>query len=211
MAGRWCRVEPIDPAGHADELHRAFKEDADGRIWTYLSYGPFDSAASYREWLRSFCSSPDPLFFAIRDTAGSGRAVGVASYTRIKPGAGAIEVAHVCYSPSLQRTTAATEAMYLMMRRAFDLGYRRYEWKCDALNRESERAALRLGFQYEGTFRQAVVYRGRNRDTSWFSVIDREWPELRARFEAWLEPGNFDSAGKQRHALGTITLPPGRR
>lgn len=204
MKGRWCRVEPLEPARHAAELHGAFEEDREGRIWTYLGYGPFDSAGSYREWMEGFCLGPDPLFFAIRDTAGSGRVAGVAGYCRIKPALGVIEVGHVCHAPSLQRTTAATEAMYLMMGRAFELGYRRYEWKCDALHRGSAHAALRLGFQEEGIHRQAFVYKGRSRDTRWFAVIDREWPRLRERLERWLEPANFDSAGRQRRRLDSF-------
>ena len=132
----------------------------------------------------------------------SGRAVGVASYLRIDPAAGAIEVGHINFSPRLQRTRAATESMYLMMKRVFDeLGYRRYEWKCDSLNAPSRAAALRLGFQFEGVFRQALVYKGRNRDTAWFSILDREWPALAAAFERWLDPANFDEAGRQRERL----------
>jgi RimJ/RimL family protein N-acetyltransferase len=139
----------------------------------------------------------DPTFYAIVDTA-SGSPVGVASYLRIAPDMGSIEVGHLSYSPALQRTAAATEAMYLMMRRAFDeLGYRRYEWKCDSLNAPSRAAAIRLGFQYEGLFRDAVVYKGRNRDNAWYSIVADEWPALRTAFERWLDPANFGPEGGQ--------------
>jgi RimJ/RimL family protein N-acetyltransferase len=173
-------------------------------MWTYMPYGPFASLDEHQAWCRQMAASDDPLFYAIIDSA-SNRAVGVASYLRIEPMLGAIEVGHIAYSPLLQRTAAATEAMYLMMRRAFaELGYRRYEWKCDALNQPSRRAADRLGFTFEGTFRQAIIYKGRNRDTAWYSVIDSEWPDLKARYEAWLAPSNFDEKGVQRQSLGEL-------
>ena len=203
MEGRWCRIEPIDPARHAAELHEAYRDDPDGRVWTYFGYGPFDSLEQYRTWMEGFCMGSDPLFFVIRPKRGDGigPAAATACYQRIDRRMGSIEVAHLVYSPRLQRTTAATEAMYLMMHRAFDLGYRRYEWKCDGLNEPSIRAALRLGFQAEGVFRQALIYKGRSRDTQWLSVIDRDWPRLRRRFESWLDPGNFDASGVQRTPL----------
>jgi RimJ/RimL family protein N-acetyltransferase len=201
MAGRFCRVEPLDPARHAADLFAANSEDVEGRLWTYLPRGPYANFAEYRSWAEGACRGDDPLFHAIIDAA-SGQAVGVAAYMRIDAAAGVIEIGSITYSPRLQRRPAATEAMYLMMRRAFDeLGYRRYEWKCDALNAASRAAALRLGFRHEGLFRQATVYKGRNRDTAWFSVIDREWPRLRDAFERWLDPGNFDEAGRQRRRL----------
>jgi RimJ/RimL family protein N-acetyltransferase len=201
MDGRFCRVEPLDPGRHAADLLAANAEDRDGRNWTYLPYGPFARDEDYRRWVERFCLGDDPLFHAIvaRD---SGRAVGVASLMRIDPANGVIEVGGINYSPRLQRRPAATEAMYLLMRRVFDeLGYRRYEWKCDALNAPSRAAAARLGFRFEGVFRQAVVYKGRNRDTAWFSIIDREWPTLKAAFETWLAPENFDADGHQRRRL----------
>ncbi len=203
MEGRWCRVEPIDPARHAADLHKAFSDDPDDRVWTYFGYGPFDSLERYRAWMEGFCQGSDPMFFVIRPKRGDriGRAAGTACYQRIDRRMGSIEVAHLMYSPRLQRTTAATEAMYLMMRRVFDLGYRRYEWKCDGLNETSIRAAFRLGFQPEGVFRQALIYKGRSRDTQWLSVIDKDWPRLRHRFERWLEPDNFDASGAQRTGL----------
>jgi RimJ/RimL family protein N-acetyltransferase len=202
MAGRFCRVEPLDVARHAAELHAANSLDRDGRMWTYLFNGPFATEAEYREWLAPRQHSEDPLFFAIVDSA-SGRATGLASYLRIDPPQGVLEVGHLAFSPLLQRTPAATEAMYLMMKNAFDLGYRRYEWKCDSLNAPSRRAAERLGFRFEGIFRQAVVYKGRNRDTAWYSIIDGEWPTIRRAFEQWLDPANFDAGGQQKHRLVT--------
>jgi RimJ/RimL family protein N-acetyltransferase len=205
MLGRWCRLEPLS-AHHADDLYRANRADEQGRMWTYLPYGPFVSLASYRVWLDEVAGRKDPMFFAIID--GQDRAVGVAALQRIDPAAGVIEVGHVAFSPALQGSTIATEAMALMMRTVFDdLGYRRYEWKCDSLNAPSRRAALRFGFVYEGTFRQAVVVKGRNRDTSWFSITDAEWPRLAAAYDRWLAPDNFDAEGRQRLALSSLTLP----
>ena len=206
MPGGWCRVEPLDPARHGADLWAANSLDKAGRNFTYLSGGPFASREAYFEWLNDFCRGDDPLFHAIVDAA-SGKAVGVASFMRIDPRNGVIEVGHINYSPLLQRKPAATEAMVLMMKRAFELGYRRYEWKCDALNAPSRAAAQRLGFSYEGLFRQAVVYKGRSRDTAWYSVIDGEWPALRAAFERWLDPANFDAAGNQRVSLSSLTAP----
>lgn len=201
MVGRWCRLEPVDPERHVADLWRAVSSDASGSLWTYLAYGPFASQDAYRSWLLATCLGADPLFFAIVDGA-SGRAVGLASYLRIEPAVGVIEVGHLQYSPLLQRTTAATEAMFLMMRRAFsELGYRRYEWKCDVLNAPSRQAAERLGFRFEGIFRQATIYKGRNRDTAWYSIVDHEWPRLERAFERWLEPSNFEGDGSQRQTL----------
>jgi RimJ/RimL family protein N-acetyltransferase len=165
-------------------------------------HGPYESFGEFVEWARRASSSRDPLFFAILDA--DGRAVGVAAYLRISPEAGSIEVGHIHLSPLLQRTPAATEAMYLLMKHAFDLGYRRYEWKCDALNQPSRTAAERLGFTFEGIFRQATIYKRRNRDTAWYSIVDREWPALRSAFETWLAPANFDSAGGQRTRLSEL-------
>jgi len=201
MHGRLCRLELLDAARHARALHEAYAKDESGRNWTYLPYGPFASADAYAEWVSARQQSDDPLFYAIA-LADSGLPVGVASYLRIEPAMGAIEVGHLSYSPALQRSPVATEAMYLMMRRVFDeLGYRRYEWKCDSLNAPSRRAAERLGFRYEGTFRQMMVIKERSRDTAWFSILDSEWPALRSAFERWLDPGNFDANGAQRARL----------
>lgn len=204
MAGRFCRVEPLDPERHAASLFDAYALDAEGRNWTYLAYGPFPDAGAYRAWAEGAAASTDPLFHTIVDAAG-GRAVGVASYLRIDRNAGVIEVGHLNFSPLIQRGPVATEAMALMMRRAFDeLSYRRYEWKCDSLNAPSRAAAERLGFTYEGTFRQATVYKGRNRDTAWYSITDREWPAVHAAFDAWLDPANFDGDGRQRRRLAEL-------
>lgn len=200
LTGRLCRVERLDPGRHAADLFDANLRDPSHRNWTYLPYGPFESLETYRQWMESECMNHDPMFHAIVD-AESGKAVGVASYLRITPAQGSIEVGHINYSPLLQSRPAATEAMYLMMQRVFELGYRRYEWKCDALNEKSCAAARRLGFTYEGTFRQAAIYKGRNRDTAWFSILDSEWPDMKQAFENWLAPGNFDSEGRQRKRL----------
>lgn len=201
MAGRTCRLEPLNPERHAEDLHEANGLDVSGRMWTYLPVGPFAGIDAYRAWVAGASRSEDPLFFAIVDAA-TGRAVGVASYLRIDPANGVIEVGHLQFSPRLQRTPAATEAIFILMRHAFDdLGYRRFEWKCDSLNAPSRAAAERLGFTYEGTFRQAVVYKGRNRDTAWYAIVDGDWPTIRGAFGAWLSPSNFDGAGRQRARL----------
>jgi len=205
MSGRWCRIERLDPGRHAEPLFEANQLDAQQRNWTYLPYGPFDSLAAYRRWMEAYCRGDDPMFHAVIDAA-SGRAAGVASYLRINPAHGSIEVGHINYSPLLQKRPAATEAMYLMMRRAFDLGYRRCEWKCDALNDSSRAAAQRLGFTPEGVFRQAMIVKGRNRDTAWYSVIDTEWPALRRALEAWLDAGNFDDQGRQKRRLTELRV-----
>ena len=182
-----------DADAHAAGLFQADALDTSGASWTYLPYGPFPDLPSYRVWVENVSAGTDPLFLAVLDTAaGPARPVGVGSFLRMQPAAGSIEVGHLHYSPRLQRRTAATEAQYLLMRHVFDdLGYRRYEWKCNALNAASRAAAERLGFTYEGTFRQADVVRGRNRDTAWFAVLDTEWPDLRAGFETWLDPANW--------------------
>jgi RimJ/RimL family protein N-acetyltransferase len=202
MDGRFCRLEPL-ATGHAAALWEAFAEDAGGS-WTYLASEPFAEFDAFAAYVAQSAASTDPQFYAVLV---DGRAAGIASYLRITPAAGTIEVGHIHFSPRLQHTSAATEAMYLMMRRAFELGYRRYEWKCDALNAPSRRAAQRLGFSYEGTFRQALVTKGRNRDTAWYSCLDREWPALRLAHETWLAPANFDGAGRQRRSLAELTAP----
>jgi RimJ/RimL family protein N-acetyltransferase len=204
LTGRFCRVEPLDAALHVADLHAANSLDTEGRNWTYLPYGPYADLESYRAWVVTVTQQDDPLFYAIVDLA-TGKAVGVATLMRIDPAMGVIETGHLNYSPRLQRHPAATEAMFLMMRYVFDeLGYRRYEWKCHALNEPSSAAAVRLGFIYEGCFRQAVVTKGRNRDSLWYSIIDREWPALKAAYLAWLAPANFDEQGKQRTSLGHL-------
>ena len=201
MTGRFCRLEALDPARHGPALFAANARDTAGAMWTYMAYGPFARLEDYLAWADRMALGEDPLFHAIVEQP-TGKAVGVAAYLRIEPAVGVIEVGHIAYSPLLQRTPAATEAMYLLMRRVFDeLGYRRYEWKCDALNAPSRRAAERLGFRFEGIFRQATIYKGRNRDTAWYSVIDKEWTTRKAAFEAWLDPANFDGAGRQLRPL----------
>lgn len=203
IAGRFCRVEPLDPHRHEDDLHGGLGAGESGERWTYLPYGPFERRDHFQRWLHEMTASTDPLFYVIVDPGG--RAVGLAAYMRIDRANGVIEIGHLNFSPSLQRTAAATEAMFLLMRRAFDeLGYRRYEWKCDSLNAPSRRAAIRLGFTYEGLFRQAVTYKQRNRDTAWYSITDAEWPERKSAFESWLRPENFDAAGVQRQPLSAF-------
>ena len=210
LAGRYCRLERLCP-DHAFDLFEADQADVRGEGWTYLPYGPFPDLGSYQRWVEQVSGGSDPLFYAVCDThadlpGGVGnRAVGIASYLRVSPEAGSIEVGHVHFSPALQQRRAATEAHYLMMHHAFeDLGYRRYEWKCDALNAASRVAAARLGFRYEGTFRQALVVKGRNRDTSWYSILDQEWPAVRTALTAWLHPRNFDGKGQQKSRLSAI-------
>ena len=199
LQGRSCRVEPFRQAQHGAGLRAALERDADGRDWAYLMPRP-QSDADWDSWFGMMEDSRDPLFFAIVDQA-SGQAVGSCSYLRIDAAGGVIEIGWLRFSPLLQRTAAATEAMYLLMRQAFDWGYRRYEWKCNALNAPSMRAAPRLGFTFEGIFRQARVNWGLNRDTAWFSLLDSEWPANRAALEAWLDAANFDADGRQRRSL----------
>ncbi len=204
MQGRLCRIEPLDPARHGAALHRAFNAPGSEGLWTYMAAGPFEQERDYLAWLEEVCADPGMVFHAIIDAA-TGRALGQAAYLRINPDHGVIEVGHIALSPPLQRTAMATEAMYLMLARVFDdLGYRRLEWKCDALNARSCRAAERLGFRHEGVFRQALIYKGRNRDTAWFSVLDREWPALKRAYQAWLSPENFDAEGQHRARLGDL-------
>lgn len=197
MEGQYCRLEPLDAERHTADLFAAFSADKTGAIWTYLFTDPFETEDDLGEYLESSSRSEDPLFHAIIENR-TDKAVGFATFMRIDPVMGVIEVGNINFSPLLQSTPAATEAMFLMMQRAFnELGYRRYEWKCDNLNAPSHKAAKRLGFKYEGLFRQAIMYKGRNRDTAWFSIIDKEWPEIEAAFECWLSPDNFDANGKQ--------------
>jgi RimJ/RimL family protein N-acetyltransferase len=204
MQGRVVRLEPLDADAHASDLFDAFAgHDA---LWDYMPYGPFESASAYHRWAREREAGEDPRFVVLRDV-GTGLCGGIASYLRITPEAGSIEVGHICIAPRMQRGVAATEAMFLMLDWAFAAGYRRFEWKCNALNVASRRAAQRLGFSFEGVFRNHLVVKGRNRDTAWFSVIDSEWPGLKAAFQAWLDPANFDTAGRQRVRLSDLTRP----
>ncbi|MEX1234954.1 MAG: GNAT family protein [Roseovarius sp.] len=202
LAGPNVRLEPLDAEAHAALLFRAY--DGHDSVWDYMPAGPFASSAQFHRWVRDITASPDYVFFAIYDLARDAYG-GIASYLRIKPEAGSIEVGYIAMAPQLQRTIAATEAMYLMMDWAFRAGYRRYEWKCDSLNMPSRRAAQRLGLSYEGIFRQATVVKGRNRDTAWFAAIDAEWPALDEAFRLWLDPSNFDPDGMQRSSLSDLT------
>lgn len=202
MEGRYVRLERLDADAHAARMFKAF--DGHDWVWDYMPVGPFASSAQFHRWMREATSSPDFVFYAIFDKE-SGVYGGFASYLRMKPAAGSIEVGFIAMAPLLQRTRAATEAMFLMMQWAFEAGYRRYEWKCDALNAPSRRAAQRLGLTYEGIFRQATVVKGRNRDTAWFAAIDKEWPALNEAFTFWLAPSNFDAEGRQVERLSDLT------
>ncbi len=200
MEGHFCDVVRLDPASHGEALYRAYRAADDDADWTYLPYGPFETEADFMEWLGRAAPSDDPMFFAVVERA-SGQASGLASYLRVNPSSRSIEVGHIHLARALQQTPAATEAMYLLMRRAFQQGYRRYEWKCDSLNAPSRAAAKRLGFIYEGTFARATHYKGRNRDTAWFAITEDRWPDLAPEFQRWLAPENFDDAGRQLSRL----------
>lgn len=203
LSGRFCVLEPLQPERHAEGLWAANALDVEGRNWTWLPYGPFTDFAAWCDWLQQMAAQRDPQFYVITNKS-DGLPLGVAAFMRIHAPQGVVEVGHLNYSPLLQRRPAATEAMFLLMRRAFTLGYRRYEWKCNALNHPSRQAALRLGFQFEGIFRQHLVTKGRNRDTAWFSIIDTEWPGLEKAFAAWLAQDNFDAQGLQRQSLSAF-------
>jgi RimJ/RimL family protein N-acetyltransferase len=201
LDGETVRLEPLDPSRHGDEL---FAETAGAdSTWDYLAYGPFGDRDQFVRWLEQRAPLDDPLTFAIIDRANA-TARGLASLMRIDPANGVIEIGHIWLSPRLQRTRQATEAIYLMSRYAFELGNRRLEWKCDALNSASRRAADRFGFVFEGVFRNHMVIKDRNRDTAWYSITDAEWPSRKAAFEAWLSPENFDPAGRQKSALADL-------
>jgi RimJ/RimL family protein N-acetyltransferase len=206
FTGRYCRIEPLDAARHASDFHAANQLEADLRNWTYLTYGPFASAEDSMHWAGEYSQRKDYLFHAIIDLE-SRKTAGMAAYMRIDPANGSIEIGGIKYTPLIAQQPAATEAMHLLMKNAFALGYRRYEWKCDALNAPSRAAAQRLGFSYEGIFRQAVVYKNRNRDTAWYSITDREWPALQAAHEQWLAAENFDAQGHQIVSLSGLTAP----
>ncbi len=205
LVGEHCRVEPLGK-NHLPGLYDALALRSPDSIWTYLKDGPFESRTAFYLWLSALADDPGWVPHVICDPAGG--PLGLACYLRLDAANGSVEVGGIAMSQALQRTTASTEAMYLMARHVFDdLGYRRYEWKCDALNYASRHAAERLGFVYEGTFRHAVVYKGRSRDTAWLSITDEEWPARRAALEAWLAPGNFDERGRQRRPLAEIAVP----
>jgi RimJ/RimL family protein N-acetyltransferase len=204
LDGRVVSIIPLDPIAHADALFKGACGKENEPLWLYLFEGPFATRAAFDSHLEQKASSEDPLFFAILDKP-SGDAIGYAAYMRIEPTHRVIEVGSILYTPRLQRTIGATEAMYLMARHVFeDLGYRRYEWKCNALNAPSRSAALRLGFTFEGIFRQHMIVKERNRDTAWFSMLDSEWPQRKAAFERWLDPPNFDASGRQKVSLSEI-------
>jgi len=204
MEGRHVSLVPFEVASHAADLFELSAGEANAALWAYLAQGPFADLDAFIEYYAIASTRDDPLLFAILDRA-SGRAVGHATFMRITPADRVVEVGNILYTPALQRTIGATEAMYLMARHAFeDLGYRRYEWKCNALNAPSRRAALRLGFTFEGVFRQHMIVKGRNRDTAWFSMLDHEWPRAKAAFEAWLDPANFNPEGRQLRSLESL-------
>ncbi|MEM9426862.1 MAG: GNAT family protein [Pseudomonadota bacterium] len=202
MTGRFATLEPLTQA-HTSELWAA--HEGAPEVWHYIPAGPFESEAELEAWVDQVRIQPDPLQFAVRME--DGRVGGTLSLLRINPAAGSIEVGYIVFTPRLQRTREATEAVYLTLAWAFEAGYRRFEWKCDAANRPSRRAAERFGLSYEGVFRQAAVVKGRNRDTAWFAAIDGEWPALRKAFETWLDPDNFDPNGHQRQSLMALTAP----
>ena len=202
LSGRYCRCEPLDAARHGDDLYQAFSA-TDPASWRYLFHEPPASEVEFRSWLAETVSGADP-YYAVVDSV-SGRAGGVWAYLRVEPAHGSIEIGSVHYADILKRTPVTTEATYLAMRHVFDeLGYRRFEWKCNALNEPSRRAAARFGFQFEGVFRQHMVVKGHNRDTAWFSILDHEWLALRRAFEAWLSPDNFTPDGRQRDSLARL-------
>jgi RimJ/RimL family protein N-acetyltransferase len=207
LNGRYCRIEPLDAARHARDLWDAQQDDPRGERWTYAFHGPYSNFADFEKWCGEAQGSHDPQFHAIVDTS-DGRAAGSCAYMRIEPRHGVIEIGNIHYTRRLARTRAATEAMYLLLANAFALGYRRYEWKCDSCNLPSRAAATRLGFTYEGMFRQAIVVKGRNRDTTWFAVIDRDWyGGLQDAYLRWLDPANFAADGRQRARLSALTAP----
>ena len=202
LAGRYVRVEPLDAERHGADLYGAAHGlGADPALWDYLAYGPYADESAFRADLARQQASADPMFFTIVDPD-SGVAHGVASLMRIDAANGVGEIGHIWFGPALQRSRAATEAIFLLADYLMTaLGYRRLEWKCNDRNRRSRRAALRYGFTYEGTFRQHLVVKGRNRDTAWYAIIDGQWPAIRAGFEAWLDPANFDAVGHQQLTL----------
>jgi RimJ/RimL family protein N-acetyltransferase len=202
LHGRWIRLEPVAAVKHAEELYASFAaSDPQGRVWTYMGYGPFESLEVFSEWLKGREESRDPWFYAFIHRE-KGEACGMGAFMRCDAANGAIEIGHIWMAPGLQRTREATEAIYLMIRHCFDdLGVRRLEWKCDALNAPSRRAAERFGFSFEGIFRQHMIVKGRNRDTAWYAMLDKDWHRVHAGFEAWLKPENFDASGKQKAKL----------
>ncbi len=204
IEGRTCRLRPLDPARDTDGLYALSHGVSKEQQWAYLFTGPYPDKASFAEHVQKIAAGTgDPIYWAVADR--NDRAVGWLSLMRIERTHRVIEVGSILYTPALQRTVAATEAQYLIARHVFEtLGYRRFEWKCNDLNAPSKRAALRLGFTYEGLFRQHMIAKGRNRDTAWFAMIDRDWPRIKAAFEAWLAPENFDPKGWQKRELAAF-------
>jgi RimJ/RimL family protein N-acetyltransferase len=204
LRGQYVTLEALDPAAHGDSIWANLGGEQHARVWVYVFDGPYLDRVTFDAELQRKAVSQEYLFYAVKDNALQ-RAIGMAAYLNIHPAHRSIEVGSILYSPALQRTRGATEAMYLMARHAFeDLGYRRYEWKCNSLNEPSRRAAARFGFTFEGIFRQHLIVKGRNRDTVWFSMLDGEWPARKAAFEKWLEPANFDAEGRQQAALSKL-------
>jgi RimJ/RimL family protein N-acetyltransferase len=204
LVGRDVDVVPIEPAAHGDALYRRIARDEHAHLWTYMIEDPAPTPEAFDEGLQHCAASEDPFFYAIVDRS-SGAAVGRAALKHVELAHRTIEVGSIVYSPELQRTRGGTEAMYLLARYVFDtLRYRRYEWKCNTLNDRSSAAALRLGFTFEGVFRQHMIVKGRNRDTAWYSMLDHEWPSRKARFERWLTPSNFDANGRQKRSLSGL-------
>ena len=203
LTGKYCSVVRLDDA-HATDLWHAFGADTEGRDWTYLPYGPFGSPTDFAQWVSDVAADPTMHFYAI---VVGGQARGVCAFLRMAPEHGSIEIGHIHFAPGLSGSPAATEALFLLMGRVFGAGYRRYEWKCDALNERSRAAALRYGFSFEGVFRNAMVYKGRNRDTAWFACTDADWPALTAAYRQWLDPAGFDATGRQRRPLSELTAP----
>ena len=203
LEGRVVLVKPLDPVAHLDALYEGTHGEGSQELWRYLFEGPFANRFAFDEYHKQAAVSEDPFFFAIVDKS-TGLAVGRAAYLRMDVAHKVIEVGHILFTPKLQRSIGATEAMYLMAQHVFDLGYRRYEWKCNSLNAPSLRAARRLGFTFEGIFRQHMIVKGRNRDTAWFSMLDSEWPDRKANFERWLDPRNFEGNGQQKLSLSAL-------
>ncbi|NNM59213.1 MAG: GNAT family N-acetyltransferase [Legionellales bacterium] len=201
LQGNWCSVAPIDFDKHVEKLFNALQKENSGESWTYLPYGPFNSQEEFAQWLAKTTLENGTKLYAICDMYS--QPIGIAGYLRITPDQGVIEIGHLHFSADLKKTPAATEAMYLMMKYAFDLGYRRYEWKCNTLNEPSIQAAKRLGFTFEGVFRQHMVVKGYNRDTAWFSILDSEWADIKNKLEIWLRLANFNAEGKQINRLNT--------
>lgn len=206
LEGVYCRLEALNADKHTADLFEGYQLDTTGQLWTYIPNDPYSAESELRAWAENAQGKADPFFYAIIDK-NTNKAVGIASYFRIDPGNHSIEVGWITYTPLMQRSPISTEAMYLMMANAFDMGYRRYEWKCNALNQPSIDAAMRLGMSFEGFFRQMAMPKGRNRDTAWFAIIDKDWPTAKAAFETWLSPENFDAQGNQKQRLSDLTAP----